>query len=189
MNIPSTGRSYGYGLIPPHERRLIAPALHALECKRFLLCHFTPNIISFQALEVHNLGGKSLPLFFGVFDFCAHGTQKARMSRCVRCEYRASLQTICRFRKTVGRAVRVRKRAVGRSGGSPWPWSARPRCVTGRSGRGGRAETCKLFLLRSLLASDAPAHPCFLCVMSGNFKSPKRTWHEFAPKIVDAHAP
>ena len=43
--------------------------------------------------------------------------------------------------------------------------------------------------LRSLLASDAPAHPGFLCAMSGSFKNPEKTWHDFAPKIVDAHAP
>ena len=146
-------------------------------------------ILLFGGSSLDNFGGQIVPCFLRVFDFCAHDTQKARMSGGVRCEERASLQTICRFRKTVGRAVRVRKRAVGRSGGSPWPWSARPRCVTGRSGRGGRAETCKLFLLRSLLASDAPAHPCFLCVMSGNFKNAKKQGNDFAPKIVHPPAP
>ena len=53
----------------------------------------------------------------------------------------------------------------------------------------GRSETCKLFLLRSLLASDAPAHPCFLCVMSGNFKNAKKRGNDFAPKIVHPPAP
>ena len=150
---------------------------------------FTPKIMPLWGLGAHNMRGNRETFFLRTFDSQAGGALEARMSRCVRCEYRASLQTICRFRKTVGRAVRVRKRAVGRSGGSPWPRSARPRCVTGRSGRGGRAETCKLFLLRSLLASDAPAHPCFLCVMSGNFKNAKKRGNDFAPKIVKARGP
>ena len=73
----------------------------------------------------------------------------------------------------------------GRSGGSG---KENGRSV-GSVGSVGRAETCKLFLLRSLLASDAPAHPCFLCVMSGDFKNAKKRGNDFAPKIVKARGP
>ena len=59
----------------------------------------------------------------------------------------------------------------GRSGGSGKENGARSRAV----GRG-RVGRCKFFLLRSVLASDAPAHPRFLCVVTAKVKMAKKKW-------------
>ena len=58
--------------LSPHERRLIAPALHALKSISAMSITLAPIILLLGSLCVNNSGGKSLPRFLTVFGFLSH---------------------------------------------------------------------------------------------------------------------
>ena len=138
-----------------------------------------PKILLPGSVCVNNLRGKRETFFLRHFGSQAGDVLKARMSRCVRCEHRASWQTICRFRKTAG----------GRFGAADGRFVGGGRSVRAADGRFGRSEPANC--LYSALCSHrarAPAHPCFQCVTRVWTKNASEKCFTIAPKIVDAQA-
>ena len=143
---PSISRAVGRPYSSPSEKTYRSRPPCTIERFRNV-CHYSPHYFATWKPVRQHFVGKSLPRILRIFDSQAGGALEARMSGCVRCEHRASWQTICRFRKT----------AVGRLGGGERSGQA----ADGRFGR----KPANCLPQSSVPGSDALAYPCFQCVL------------------------